>query len=153
MPSRCCIQCVSKSARPRSGHRTGKDQPSPQFPRRAVPNIGDLHSSPTLVRSCLKSCMLGFSLTWTKNFQAGFRKGRGTRAQIANIHWIIEKAREFQKNIYLCFIDCTKAFDCVDHIQKKITAMANVQKLFPTFSSRSFIILHLTFRAVWVKMV
>ena len=47
--------------------------------------------------------------------QAGFRKGRGTRNQIANIHWIIEKAREFQKNIYFCFIDCAKAFDCVDH--------------------------------------
>ena len=43
------------------------------------------------------------------------RKGRGTRDQIANIHWIIEKAREFQKNIYLCFIDYAKAFDCVDH--------------------------------------
>ena len=49
------------------------------------------------------------------NVQAGFRKGRGTRDQIANIHWIIEKAREFQKNIYFCFIDCAKAFDCVDH--------------------------------------
>ena len=54
--------------------------------------------------------------------QAGFRKGRGTRGQIANIHWIMEKARwimeearEFQKNIYFCFIDYTKAFDCVDH--------------------------------------
>ena len=47
--------------------------------------------------------------------QAGFRKGRGTRDQIANICWIIEKAREFQKNIYFCFIDYTKAFDCVDH--------------------------------------
>ena len=47
--------------------------------------------------------------------QAGFRKGRGTRDQIANIHWIIEKAREFQKNIYLCFIDYAKAFDYVDH--------------------------------------
>ena len=47
--------------------------------------------------------------------QAGFSKGRGTRDQIANIWWIIEKAREFQKNIYLCFIDYTKAFDCVDH--------------------------------------
>ena len=46
---------------------------------------------------------------------AGFRKGRETRDQIANIHWIIEKAREFQKNIYFCFIDNTKAFDCVDH--------------------------------------
>ena len=47
--------------------------------------------------------------------QAGFRKGRETRDQIANIRWIIEKAREFQKNIYFCFIDYTKAFDCVDH--------------------------------------
>ena len=47
--------------------------------------------------------------------QAGFRKGRGTRDQIANIRWIIEKAREFQKNIYLCFIDYAIAFDCVDH--------------------------------------
>ena len=47
--------------------------------------------------------------------QAGFRKGRGTRDQIANISWIIEKAREFQKNIYFCFINYTKAFNCVDH--------------------------------------
>ena len=47
--------------------------------------------------------------------QAGFRKGRGTRDQIANIHWIMEKAREFQKNIYFCFIDYVKAFDSVDH--------------------------------------
>ena len=49
--------------------------------------------------------------------QAGFRKGRGTRDQIANICWIMEKAREFQKNIYFCFIDYAKAFDCVDHNQ------------------------------------
>ena len=49
--------------------------------------------------------------------QAGFRKGRGTRDQIANIRWIIEKAREFQKNIYFCFLDHAKAFDCVDHTQ------------------------------------
>ena len=47
--------------------------------------------------------------------QAGFRKGRGTRDQIANIRWIMEKAIEFQKNIYFCFIDYVKAFDCVDH--------------------------------------
>ena len=47
--------------------------------------------------------------------QAGFRKGRGTRDQIGNIRWIIEKAREFQKNIYFCFIDYAKAFDCVDN--------------------------------------
>ena len=47
--------------------------------------------------------------------QAVFRKGRGTRDQVANIRWIIKKAREFQKNIYFCFIDYAKAFDCVDH--------------------------------------
>ena len=49
------------------------------------------------------------------DFQAGFRKGRGTRDQIANIRWIMEKAKEFQKNIYFCFTNYTKAFDCVDH--------------------------------------
>ena len=55
--------------------------------------------------------------------QAGFRKGRGTRDQIANIRWIIEKASEFQKNIYFCFIDYAKAFDCVDH--KKLWKILN----------------------------
>ena len=51
--------------------------------------------------------------------QAGFRKGRGTRDQIANIRWIFEKAREFQKNIYFCFIDYAKAFDCVDRSEER----------------------------------
>ena len=50
-----------------------------------------------------------------RDVQAGFRKGRGTRDQIVNIHWIMEKAREFQKNIHFCLIDYAKAFDCVDH--------------------------------------
>ena len=50
-----------------------------------------------------------------QDVQSGFRKGRGTRRQIANIHWIIKKTREFQKNIYFCFIDYAKPFDCVDH--------------------------------------
>ena len=64
--------------------------------------------------------ILQMRLQWYVNqelpdVQAGFRKGRGTRDQISNIHWIIEKAREFQKNIYFCFIDCAKAFDCVHH--------------------------------------
>ena len=49
------------------------------------------------------------------DIQAGFRKGKGTRDQIANIPWIMEKAREFQRNIYFCFIDYAKAFDCMDH--------------------------------------
>ena len=52
--------------------------------------------------------------TWTVNLQAGFRRDRRKRDQTANIHWIIEKAREFQENIYFCFIDYAKAFDCVD---------------------------------------
>ena len=55
--------------------------------------------------------------------QAGFRKGRATRDQIANIHWIMEKASEFQKNIYFCFIDYAKAFDCVDHNLKILKEM------------------------------
>ena len=61
---------------------------------------------------------LGFNSMWNwelPDVQTGFRKGRGTRDQIANIRWIIEKAREFQKNIYFCFIDYVKTFDCVDH--------------------------------------
>ena len=66
---------------------------------------------------CPKFSKPGFNSIWTElsDVQAGFRKGRGTRDQIVNIQWIIEKAREFQKNIYFCFIDYVKAFDCVDH--------------------------------------
>ena len=64
-----------------------------------------------------------FAMKWwdqeLPDVQAGFRKGRGTREQIANIHWIIEKARQFQKNIYFCFTDYAKAFDCVDHSKMK----------------------------------
>ena len=56
------------------------------------------------------------SMNWElPDVQAGFRKGKGTGDQITNIHWIIEKAREFQKNIYFCFIDYARAFGCVDH--------------------------------------
>ena len=66
--------------------------------------------------------------------QAGFRIGRGTRDQIANIHWIIKKAREFQKNIYFCFIYYTKAFDCIDHKKLwKILKEMGVQTTSPAF--------------------
>ena len=62
---------------------------------------------------------------------AGFRKGGGTRDQIANICWIIEKAREFQKNIYFCFIDYTKVFDCVDHNKlSKVLKETGISDLF-----------------------
>ena len=64
--------------------------------------------------------------------QAGFRKGRGTRDQIANIRWIMEKAREFQKNIYFCFIDYAKAFDCVDHNQLSSVQFSSVAQSCPT---------------------
>ena len=64
--------------------------------------------------------------------QARFRKGRRTTNQIANIHWLIGKAREFQRNIYLCFIDYTKAFDCVDHNKVwKILKEGNTRPLYP----------------------
>ena len=79
----------------------------------------------------LKILQASFNSMWTVNFQmfklnlekagqAAFRKSRGTRDQIANIHWIIKKASEFQKNIYVCFTDYTKAFDYVDHNKLKI---------------------------------
>ena len=119
MLSECCIQYVRSSGRPSSSHNTGKHQSSSQFPRREalknVQAIGQLHSSPMLVRSCLKSCMLGFNIMQTKNFQISKVGLDKAEEQIANICWIIERAREFHKNIYLCFIDYAKAFDCVDH--------------------------------------
>ena len=77
-----------------------------------------LHSSHTLAKQCSKFFQVRLQQYMNRELpdvQAGFRKGRGTRDQIANIHWIIGKAREFQKNIYFCFIDYAKAFDCVDH--------------------------------------
>ena len=116
---KCCTQYASKFGKLGSGHRTEKGQFSFQSQRRTVPkNVPttiQLHSFHILTRSCSKSSKLGFNSMWTENFQipAGFRKGGRTRDQIANIHWIIEKAREFQKNIY--FIDYAKTFDCVDH--------------------------------------
>ena len=77
-----------------------------------------LHSSPMLVRSMFRifhARLQHYVNQELPNVQAEFRKGRGTTDQIANIRWIIEKARDFQKNIYFCFIDYAKAFDCVDH--------------------------------------
>ena len=71
-----------------------------------------------LVKQSLKFSMYRLQLYVNRELpdvQASFRKGRGTKDLIANIHWIIEKAREFQKNIYFCFIDYAKDFDCVDH--------------------------------------
>ena len=77
-----------------------------------------LHSFHILMKLCSKSFQVRLQQYVNQTLpdvQAGFRKGRGTRDQVANIHWIIKKAREFQKHIYFCFIDYAKAFDCVDH--------------------------------------
>ena len=75
-----------------------------------------LHSSHTLVMlKILQARLQNYMNCELPDVQVGFRKGRGTRDQIANISWITKKGREFQKNIYLCFIDYAKTFDCVDH--------------------------------------
>ena len=112
---KCCIQYVSKLGKLSSGHRTGKGQFSFQSQRKAMPKnvqtIAQLHSSYMLAKKRSKFSKQGFNWEFP-DVQAGFRKGRGTRDQIADIRWIMEKAIEFQKNIYFCFIDYAKAFDC-----------------------------------------
>ena len=83
-----------------------------------VQTTTQLHSSHTLAKVMLKILQLRLQQCVNQELpcvRAGFRKGRGTRDQIANIRWIMEKAGEFQKNICFCFIDYDKAFDCVDH--------------------------------------
>ena len=118
---KCYTQYASKFGKLSSGHRTGKGQFSFQSQRKTMPKNAQtttqLHSSHMLVKWCLKFSKPGFSNTWTMNFQM-FKLVLGKAEetdQTANIHWIIKKAREFQKNIHFCFIDYAKAFDCVDH--------------------------------------
>ena len=74
-----------------------------------------LHLSKNVMLKILQARLQEYMNCELPDVQASFRKGTGTRDQIANIRWIMEKAREFQKNIYFCFIDYAKAFDCVDH--------------------------------------
>ena len=78
--------------------------------------------------------------------QAGFREGRGTRDQIANICWIIEKARQFQKNIYFCFIDYAKAFDCVDHNKLEILKEMRISDHLPHLFRNSHAVQEATVR-------
>ena len=80
-----------------------------------LPQIALISHASKVMLKILQARLQQYVNQGLSDVQAGFRKGRGTRDQIANIRWIIEKAREFQKNIYFCFIDYTKAFDCVDH--------------------------------------
>ena len=117
---KCCTQYASKFGKLSSGQRTGKGQFSFQSQRKAMTKKCSNYCTSALISHASKVMLkiLQARLQQYMNHelpdvQAGFRKHRGTRDQIANIHWIIEKAREFQKNF--CFIDYTKAFDCVDH--------------------------------------
>ena len=116
---KCCTQYTSKFGKPSSGHRTGKSQFSFHSQRKAMPK--NIQTTAQCTHLNPSKAILKILQTWLQqsmnhelpDVQAGFRKGRGTRDQIANIRWIIEKAREFQKNIYFCFIDYTRTFDCV----------------------------------------
>ena len=116
---KCCTWYVSKLENSAVGHRTGSRfsfQPQRRAVWKNVPTTRQLCSFNMQVRLCSKSFPVRFQQYMNQELRdvhAGFRKSRGTRDQVANIHWIIEKAREFQKTIYFCFI--VKAFDCVDH--------------------------------------
>ena len=113
--SRCYIQYVSRSGRPSSGHWTGKDQFSSQFPRIVLKNMLTpiaLFSHANVLHKILHFRLQDYVNQERPDVQAEFRKGRGTRDQISNIHWIIDKAREFPKGTYLCFIDYPKTCDC-----------------------------------------
>ena len=122
MLSTCCTQYVSKSGRPSSGHRIEKSQASSQFSRIVQTKECSNHQTIALISQASK-VMLKILHARLQHYvnqeppdvQAGFRKGRGTRDQIANSRWVIEKTREFQKDIYLHFIDYSKAFDCVGY--------------------------------------
>ena len=118
-----CIQYVSKFGKFSSGHRTGKGQFSFQSQRRAVPKniqtMVQMHLISHASKVMLKILQIRFQQYVNQVLSvvpARFRKGRGTRDQISNSLWIIERARVFQKkNIYFCFTDYAKAFDCLDH--------------------------------------
>ena len=119
---KCCTQYASKFGKLSSDHRTGKRSVFIPIPKKgnAKECSNYLTTALTSHASKVKLRILQAKLQCCMNrelpdVQAGFRKGKGTRNQIANICWIIGKAREFQKNIYFCFIDYAKAFDCVDH--------------------------------------
>ena len=118
---RCCTQYSSKFGKLSSGHRTGKGQFSFQSQKGNAKNSSNYHTIALISHVCkvilkILQARLQQYMNWElPDIQARFRKAKGTRDKIANICWIIEKAREFQKNIYFCFTDYAKVFDCVDH--------------------------------------
>ena len=119
---KCCTQYASKSGKLSSGHRTGKGQFSFQSQRKAMSKnaqtAAQLHSSHMLVKSCSKCFKPGFSNTWTVKFlmfKLVLERAEEPEIKLPTSSASSKKAREFQKNIYFCFIDYAKAFNCVDH--------------------------------------
>ena len=115
-------QYASKFGKLSSGHRTGKGQISFQSQKKGnakecsnYRTVALISQSSKVMLKILQARLQQYMKYELPDVQAGFRKGRGTRDQIANIRWIMEKAREFQRNIYFCFLGYAKAFDCVDH--------------------------------------
>ena len=112
-----CYSHVSKFGKLSSDHRTAKGQFSFQSQRMAMlknaQSIIQLHLFHML--KILQNRLQQYMNQECPDVQAGFQRGRGTRAKIENIYWIMEKARELQKTIYFCFVDYTKAFDCAYH--------------------------------------
>ena len=111
------MQYASKFGKLSSGHRTGKVQFLLQSQRKAMQSmfIALISYAGKEMLKILQARLQQYVNHELPYVQAGFRKGRGTRDQIANICLVMEKAREFQENIYFCFIDNAKTFDCVDH--------------------------------------
>ena len=119
---KCCTKYVSKFGKLSSGHRTGKGQFFIPIPKKGnakecsnYHTIALISHASKVMLKILQARLQQYVNQELPDVQGGFRKDRGTRDQIVLIYWIIEKAREFQKYIYLCFIDYAKAFDCVDH--------------------------------------
>ena len=119
---KCCTQYASKFGKLSSGHRTWKRSIFIPIAKKGNAKECSNYRTTALISHTSKVMLKILQATFQQylnrelsDVQAGFRKGRGTRDQIANLCWIMAKAREFQKNIYFCFIDYTKAFDCVDH--------------------------------------
>ena len=119
---KCWTQYVSKFGKLSSGYRTGKGQFSFQSQRKAMPKNAQTTAPLQLISHASKAMLKILQVRLEQyvthevpDVQAGFRKDRGTRDQVDSIRWIIDKTRGFQKNIYFCFIDYAKIFDCVDH--------------------------------------
>ena len=128
MLSKCCTQNVSKFGKLSSGHRMRKRSVFIPIPKKGNAKecsnyctIALISHASKVMLKILQGRLQQYVNRELPDVEAGFRKGRGTRDQIANILWLIEKAREFQKNIYFCFVDYAKAFDCVNHNKLEIS--------------------------------